>query len=88
MKFTTRPLKSFALVFDWVLFLLVVLIAGIGVINLTSIANILPKPLHNTQMLWLGLGFVFIALPCAMFDYRHYARNRISHYCSHFRYGV
>ncbi len=74
MKFTTRPIKSFALVFDWVLLLLVVLIAGIGVINLTSIANILPKPLHNTQMLWLGLGFVCIALPCALFDYRHYAR--------------
>ena len=74
MKFTTRPIKSFAFVFDWVLLLLVVLIAGIGIINLTSIANILPKPLHNTQMLWLGLGFVFVALPCALFDYRHYAR--------------
>lgn len=74
MKFKTRPIKSFTFVFDWVLLLLVALIAGIGIINLTSIANILPKPLHNMQMLWLGLGFVFVALPSALFDYRHYAR--------------
>jgi len=74
MNISSRPIKNFALAFDWVLFILVLLVAAIGVINLTSIANILPKPLHNTQMLWLGLGFIFVALPCATIDYRYYQR--------------
>ncbi len=74
MKITTKPFKNFALSFDWILLIIVLVIAAIGIINLTSIANILPKPLHNMQMLWLGMGFIFIALPVASIDYRHYAR--------------
>ena len=74
MKISPKPIKNFALSFDWILLLLILTIAAIGVINLTSIANILPKPLHNMQMLWLGLGFIFIAMPCATIDYRYYQR--------------
>ncbi|MCL2325173.1 MAG: rod shape-determining protein RodA [Proteobacteria bacterium] len=71
---STKPLKSFAASFDWVLLVLVLGIATIGIFNLTSIANILTKPLHNTQLLWLVLGIVFFAVPCATIDYRFYDR--------------
>ena len=71
---STKPLKSFAQSFDWVLLGLVVAIAGIGIFNLTSVANILDKPLHNVQMMWLGLGALFFAVPCASIDYRVYER--------------
>ena len=75
MKLTTsRPIKSIFASIDWILFFLVVAIIGIGVFNLTSIANILPKPLHNTQLLWFTLGFLFFTIPCASIDYRNYAR--------------
>ncbi len=58
--------------FDWVLLLLVVLVAAIGIINLFSAtsasANALPAYLK--QVYWLGLG-LFIALGMCAFDYRH-----------------
>ena len=69
-----KPIKSFIASFDWVLFFLVLAIIAIGIFNLTSIANILPKPLHNTQILWFTLGFFFFVIPCASIDYRNYAR--------------
>lgn len=69
-----RPIKSFLASFDWVLFFLVLAIILIGIFNLTSIANILPKPLHNMQILWFTLGFIFFVIPCASIDYRNYAR--------------
>ena len=67
MKFSFKSI-------DWVLFFLVAAIIGIGIFNLASIANILPKPLHNTQLLWFTLGFIFFTIPCATIDYRNYAR--------------
>lgn len=70
----TKPLKNFAQTFDWILLFLIVAIAAIGILNLTSVANILDKPLHNTQLLWLGLGAVFFVIPCASIDYRIYDR--------------
>ncbi len=69
-----RPIKSFFASFDWVLFFLVLTIIAIGIFNLTSIANILPKPLHNVQILWFTLGFICFTIPCASIDYRNYAR--------------
>ncbi|MBR4986516.1 MAG: rod shape-determining protein RodA [Proteobacteria bacterium] len=69
-----RPIKNFISSFDLVLFFLVLAIIGIGIFNLTSIANILPKPLHNMQILWFTLGFIFCVIPCASIDYRNYAR--------------
>ncbi|MFA5624055.1 MAG: rod shape-determining protein RodA [Bradymonadales bacterium] len=71
---STKPLKSFATSFDWLLLLLVLAIAGIGIFNLASLADILHKPLHNTQLLWLGIGIIFFAIPCATIDYRIYER--------------
>lgn len=71
---STQPLKTFAASFDWFLLVLILSIAGIGIHNLTSIADILHKPLHNTQLLWLGLGVIFFAIPCATIDYRIYER--------------
>lgn len=72
--FKTRPIKTIFSTIDWVLLSLVVGIIAIGVFNLTSIANILPKPLHNTQILWFSLGFLFFVIPCASIDYRNYSR--------------
>lgn len=72
--FKARPIKTLFSSVDWVLLGLVFGIIAIGVINLTSIANILPKPLHNVQMLWFALGFLFFFVPCAAVDYRYYAR--------------
>ena len=66
--------KSLAASFDWTLLLLVLGIISIGVFNLYSIADILPKPLHNTQILWFTLGFICFVIPCASIDYRNYAR--------------
>lgn len=71
---STKPLKSFAASFDWVLFFLVMSIAGIGIFNLYSLVGILPKPLHTVQAFWLGTGLLFFAVPCAMIDYRIYDR--------------
>ncbi len=70
----TRPIRTLFSSIDWLLFFLVLSIIGIGVFNLASIANILPKPLHNTQILWFALGFLFFVIPCASIDYRNYSR--------------
>ena len=70
----SRPIKSLFASIDWVLFFLVAAIIAIGVFNLASIANILPKPLHNTQLIWITLGFLVFTVPCASIDYRNYAR--------------
>ena len=72
--FKTKPIKTLFSTVDWVLLVLVLGIIGIGVFNLASIANILPKPLHNTQILWFALGFLFFVIPCASIDYRNYSR--------------
>ena len=69
-----RPIKSLFASIDWMLFFLIVAIICIGIFNLTSIATILPKPLHNTQLLWVMLGFLLFTVPCASIDYRNYAR--------------
>lgn len=72
--FKSRPIRTVFSSVDWVLFFLVLAIIGIGVFNLASIADILPKPLHNTQILWFTLGFLFFVIPCAGIDYRNYSR--------------
>jgi rod shape determining protein RodA len=59
--------------FDWLLLVLVCLIAAIGVVNLystTSTWTTLGSPMYLKQLYWLGLGLV-IALGVASFDYRH-----------------
>ncbi len=61
--------------FDWLLLLLVCVIAGIGVVNLystTSSWSTLGSPMYLKQVYWVGLGLV-IALGVASFDYRHLA---------------
>ncbi len=59
--------------FDWVLLLLVCLIAAIGIVNLYSAASSLPgggTPVYLKQIYWLAIGLAIAALVCA-FDYRH-----------------
>lgn len=58
--------------FDWVLLLTVLLLAGIGVVNLYSatVSWTSGTPLYMKQLLWLG-GGVLIALVICFFDYRH-----------------
>ncbi len=59
--------------FEWVLLLTVLLLAGIGIINLYSAtANWTygAPPLYIKQLVWLGSGLVVALLVC-LFDYRH-----------------
>lgn len=59
--------------FDWVLLLIVGVIAGIGIINLISATaswQMGGTPLYMKQLLWLG-GGLFLALLVCCFDYRH-----------------
>ena len=58
--------------FDWVLLLTVLLLAGIGIMNLFSatVSWQLATPLYLKQLLWLS-GGVLIALTICLFDYRH-----------------
>ena len=59
--------------FEWVLLLTVLLLAGIGIINLYSAtANWAygAPPLYIKQLVWLGGGLVVALLVC-LFDYRH-----------------
>lgn len=57
--------------FDWVLLLLVLLAAGLGVLNLYSAsAGWGGTPYYLKQSIWLG-GGVCIALAVTLFDYRH-----------------
>ena len=69
--FKTKPIKTLFSTVDWVLLVLVLGIIGIGVFNLASIANILPKPLHNTQILWFALGFLFFDRLSQLFALRN-----------------
>ncbi|MDX9720433.1 MAG: rod shape-determining protein RodA [Myxococcota bacterium] len=67
-------LRSFALSFDWVLLGLVLAIASVGILNLYSAAAVLPQPLHTVQIVWLGVGTLFFALPASIIDYRFFER--------------
>lgn len=69
----SQRLKQWALAFDWVLLLIIALIATIGYLNLYSASGVLPDPLHNTQLAWLSLGTLTAAV-IASFDYRLYER--------------
>jgi len=66
--------------FDWVLFLTVLLLAGLGIVNLysaTSSWHASAAPIYLKQLLWLS-GGVVIALVICIFDYRH-----LEHYAVH-----
>ncbi|MDA3903788.1 MAG: rod shape-determining protein RodA [Desulfuromusa sp.] len=70
--------------FDWVLLLTVLLLAGIGIVNLFSATaswNSTTTPLYLKQLLWLS-GGVLIALIICLFDYRH-----LEYFAVHF-YGL
>lgn len=59
--------------FDWVLLLQVLLLVGIGIINLysaTSTWDQLGTPVYAKQFYWLGIGLC-ISLTLTVFDYRH-----------------
>lgn len=59
--------------FDWVLLLVVLLLAGIGILNLysaTSSWTTSGAPIYLKQSYWLGLGLA-IALLVSVVDYRH-----------------
>jgi rod shape determining protein RodA len=66
MPFDRRLLTHF----DWVLLLVVLLIAGIGVLNLYSATSSWAPSFYLKQLSWLGIG-LFIALAVTAFDYRH-----------------
>jgi rod shape determining protein RodA len=59
--------------FDWVLLLTVLLLAGVGIVNLYSATaswTYGATPLYLKQLVWLGSGLVIAMLVC-LFDYRH-----------------
>jgi rod shape determining protein RodA len=59
--------------FDWVLLLIVIFLAGAGIVNLYSATlswGAMSTPIYMKQGLWL-LGGVLIALIICLFDYRH-----------------
>lgn len=59
--------------FDWVLLLTVLLLAGIGIVNLFSATaswSSTATPLYLKQLLWLS-GGLLLALSICLFDYRH-----------------
>jgi len=59
--------------FDWILLLMVVLISGIGIVNLYSATyswTFPGPPIYVKQLAWLGMGLV-LALLVSCFDYRH-----------------
>jgi len=58
--------------FDWMLLLLIVLIAGIGILNLYSATASWSAgtPVYMKQISWLGIGLL-IAFAVCTFDYRH-----------------
>jgi rod shape determining protein RodA len=59
--------------FDWVLLLIVLFLAGVGILNLYSATlswGALAAPIYMKQGLWL-LGGVLMALLICLFDYRH-----------------
>ena len=58
--------------FDWVLLLMIALIAGIGILNLYSATASwsAATPVYLKQISWLGIGLL-IAFAICIFDYRH-----------------
>ncbi|MFO7765578.1 MAG: rod shape-determining protein RodA [Pelovirga sp.] len=59
--------------FEWVLLLTVLLLAGVGIINLYSATanwNFAATPVYLKQLVWLGSGLCIALLVCS-FDYRH-----------------
>lgn len=59
--------------FDWVLLLLVCILAGIGILNLYSATSSWSQtvtPIYLKQVYWLGIGLM-IALFICLFDYRN-----------------
>lgn len=59
--------------FEWVLLLTVLLLAGIGIVNLYSATANWPAaapPLYLKQLFWLGVGAVTALVVC-LIDYRH-----------------
>jgi len=76
--------RRLVLYFDWVLLLTVLLLAGVGILNLYSATTgwgVTTTPIYLKQVLWLGVG-VGVALVCCLFDYRHLA------YFARFGYGL
>lgn len=63
-------------VFDWPLFVMVMMICTVGIVNLYSATSARPdqlRELYITQIYWLTLGSV-VAVVVAAIDYRHYER--------------
>ena len=64
--------------FDWTLFLLVLIISGIGLLNIYSagfsLTNLHQAPLHIKQIQWILVGFVGMAL-AFFIDYRFLNRH-------------
>jgi len=65
--------------FDWVLLGAVLLLCGIGVVNLYSATRLSSPGLYLTQLLWLGVGCTAAAV-AALFDYRIYERVAVPGY--------
>lgn len=65
--------------FDWVLLLIVCLLAGVGILNLYSstVDWAVSTPIYLKQSLWLGAGVIMALLICCL-DYRH-----LEHYSTH-----
>ncbi len=66
--------------FDWVLLLVVCVLAGIGIINLYSATaswQAMATPLYLKQIFWLSGGLLLALLVCC-FDYRH-----LEHFAAH-----
>jgi rod shape determining protein RodA len=67
--------------FDWVLLLIVIFLAGVGILNLYSATlswGTMTTPIYLKQALWL-LGGVLMALFICLFDYRH-----LEYFATHF----
>lgn len=59
--------------FDWILLTLILLVAGVGIVNLSSAAANWGgdvTPLYLKQFAWLGIGLLVMIALC-LFDYRH-----------------
>jgi rod shape determining protein RodA len=60
--------------FDWVLLALVLIIAGMGIVNLYSAGfNRTPPgvtPIYLKQIYWLGVGLILVSVT-VLYDYRH-----------------
>ena len=56
--------------FDWVLLLMITLIAAVGILNLYSATASWAPSFYLKQIYWFGIGLT-IALAVSIFDYRH-----------------